>query len=138
MRGYHWLLAVAGLVAVSFFMFGGQESVKVSDGTITLARQAAIQGLNETAKKLVADSTRWSSNPDKYAFLNASLGEAHYSTEVAAPYSTASFNSGCSADTVDVVSTAALENGESHRVEATYVRTCGDEMGIRLVSFAER
>jgi hypothetical protein len=105
---------------------------------MVLARQAAIQGLNETAKKLVADSTSWANDPDKYAFLNASVGDVHYSTEVAAPYGRASFDEGCSVDTVDVVSTAALENGESHRVEATYVRTCGDDMGIRLVNFAER
>ena len=136
MRGYRWLFAIAGLVGISFFVFDGGESRNGDDGT--LARQAAIQGLNETARKLVADSTNWLSNPEKYAFLNASLGDAHYSTEVAAPYGVASFTNGCSADTVDVISTAALQNGESHRVEATYVRTCGDDIGVRLVSFAER
>jgi len=138
MRGYRWLFAIAGLIGVSFFVFGGSSDAGMTNGTVTLTRQAAIQGLNETAQMLVADPTSWSSHPNKYAFLNASLGDARYSTSVTAPYGRAPQSDGCSADTVDVVSTAALDTGESHRVEATYVRTCGDDMGIRLVSFAER
>ncbi len=138
MRGYRWLFAIAGLIGVSFFVFGGSSDAVMKNGTVTLARQAAIQGLNETAQMLVADSESWASHPDKYAFLNASLDGARYSTSVTAPYGPAPLSDGCSADTVDVVSTAALDTGESHRVEATYVRTCGDDVGIRLVSFAER
>lgn len=138
MRSYHWAFAVAGLIGVSFLVFksddGGQEQVE----STTLARQAAIQGLNDTAKRLVADPENWSNDPEKYAFRNASLGDVRYSTEVVAPYGSASLEGGCAVDTVDVVSMAALEDGESHRIEATYVRTCGDDMGIRLVSFAER
>ena len=33
---------------------------------------------------------------------------------------------------------AALENGEFHRVGATFVRSFGDDLGIRLVNFSER
>jgi len=138
MRRYRWLFAVAGIVGVSFFVFSRQERAGESDDAVTLARRAAIQGLNETARRLVADPTSWSNKPDKHAFLNASLDGAQYSTEVASPYRTASLDNGCSADTVDVVSTAALENGDSHRIEATYVRTCGVDVGIRLVDFAEK
>ncbi len=138
MRGFRWLFALVGLVGLYLLVFRGEDGGQIHEGTITLTRQAAIQGLNETARKLVADSTSWSNHPEKYAFLNASLGDVRYSTEVAAPYGESVSKNGCAVDTVDVVSTAALENGESHRVEATYVRTCGDDMGIRLVNFAER
>jgi len=138
MRRYRWLFAVAGLVVVSFFLFNRQERAEASDGAVTLARRAAIQGLNETARRLVADPMNWSSQPDKYVLLNASLEGAQYSTEVASPYRTATVDNGCSADTVDVVSTAAIEDGDSHRIEATYVRTCGGDVGIRLVDFSEK
>ena len=138
MRGYHWAFAIAGLIGVSLLAFTSDDGDYAgADGT-TLARQAAIQGLNDTAKKLVADSANWSVNPDKYAFRNASMGDAQYSTEVVAPYGSAALDNGCSVDTVDVVSVAALEDGDSHTIEATYVRSCDDDMGIRLVNFAER
>lgn len=138
MRGYRWLFAAVGLVAVTVFFFTSRGAQGVGDGELALARQAAIQGLNETAKRLVADSTSWGENPERYSFQNASLEGVSYSTEVAAPYHPAPDGAECAVDTVDVVSTAALENGEFHRVEATYVRTCGEDIGIRLVSFAER
>ena len=138
MRGYQWFFAVAGLVGVSFLIANNGDEGARHDEQVVLARQAAIQGLNETAKKLVADSVSWSTNPDKYAFQNVSMGSVSYSTEIAAPYKAATWENGCAVDTVDVVSEAALENGDSHRVEATYVRTCGEEMGIRLVNFVEQ
>lgn len=138
MRGYRWLFALVGLVGLYLLLFHGEGERQVQVGKMAITRQAAIQGLNETARRLVADTTTWSKHPEKYAFRNASMGEVRYSTVVAAPYGEPAFENGCTVDTVDVVSTAALENGESHRVEATYVRTCGDDRGIRLVDFAER
>lgn len=137
MGNYAILVVLAGAVTVSLFLHGTREGTSRADVNLAnhafksvIAREAAATGLNLTVRRLVADTARWSVNPTLYEYDDEPFKNATFTTDVQPNYLPGPRMDFCWIDTVDVISTAipdADSSGfRSHRVEATYVRTCSD------------
>ena len=137
MGNYILLVALAAVVAFSSFLHGTRSSTMGAERRLAdhsyksiTAREAALTGLNLTARKLVADASRWTDNPSAYEFRDERFKKATFTTRVLGNYGPGPIIDECAIDTVDVVSTGFPDADGSgfrnHRIEVTYVRTCAE------------
>lgn len=154
MGNYALILALAGVVGISILVSNTRKAsqgaqIELSRHTYkSISREAAMTGLNMTVRRVVADRGSWfdslALNPDAYSYKNVAYRHnTTFSTEVLSRYPKGLDSlATCFFDTVDVVSTAYAapysKTGASyesdrrtatHRVEATYVRTCAEAEG---------
>ncbi len=158
MREYRYLLVFTGVIIASSLIISSGELSTGADANEqravnAAARDAAVTGLNMSVKQLVADHASWheqkSVDSTKYEFVDvASTEYSSYSTTVIYEnYAKGPALDRCLVDTVDVVAVGLAVSSEfetiegTHRLEATYVRTCNDDLtapeGARLLALAE-
>ena len=156
MGNYSLMLVLAGVVVGSTMLFSSRKASQGADEELTqhtfktVAREAAISGLNMTVRRLVADDGSWHdslvTNSTAYSYTTVAYANTStFTTSVMASgrgYGAGEVAGTCFIDTVDVVSTGYTapfgkvgveyetdRRMASHKVEATYVRTCSDDAG---------
>ncbi|HLE56814.1 MAG TPA: hypothetical protein VJB15_07005 [Rhodothermia bacterium] len=137
------LVALAAVLGTSLLLFSTRSSTQGADQALgahvykVIARDGAVTGLNLTIRKLVSDTASWQVDPSLYEFTDAPYRTSTFTTDVSSPYGASVRNGDCWLDTVDVISTgfALGDSAGTHRIEATYLRSCGETIGTRPPAF---
>ncbi|HUF10291.1 MAG TPA: hypothetical protein VMO47_13305 [Rhodothermales bacterium] len=136
MGNYSLILVLGGTLLVSVAMFSTRASSDAGDRLLNdhtfreIAREAAISGLNLTVRKLVADTSSWITDPNRYEFTDEPYRRSTFSTKVLTPYGATYKNGNCWLDSVQVVSTGQTLEGTQYIVDSSYLRTCTDLGGV--------
>ena len=142
MGNYSVILILAAVLSGTSLMVMTSVSTVENVGEVdepafrAMAREASLNGLDMSTRRLVEDSGSWYLDPAKYEFHDEAWRYSTFSTRVETLYARGPVFEGCAIDTVDVVAVGESLAGISHQTRATYVRTCTPDGPSSAFAFA--